>query len=64
MLNRPHGVTVDVGLPAVAEGVLVCRGADAGGWTLFIASARTALPTAPSWRVERRVGGLAADLVG
>ncbi|MFF0107556.1 hypothetical protein [Streptomyces hirsutus] len=40
MLNRPHSVTVDVDLPAGAEGVLICQGTDAGGWTLFIKDGR------------------------
>ncbi|WP_460107853.1 arylsulfatase [Streptomyces sp. YKOK-J1] len=40
VLNRPHSVTVDADLPAGAEGVLVCQGTDAGGWTLFIKDGR------------------------
>ena len=37
VLNRPHSITADVEIPAHgAEGVLLCQGSAAGGYTLFI----------------------------
>jgi arylsulfatase len=35
--NRPHSITADVEIPAGgAEGVLLCQGANTGGFTLFV----------------------------
>jgi arylsulfatase len=37
VLNRPHSITADVEIPADgAEGVLLCQGTAAGGYSLFI----------------------------
>jgi hypothetical protein len=37
VLNRPHSVTADVEIAAAgAEGVLLCQGANNGGWTFFV----------------------------
>jgi len=37
VLNRPHGITADVEIPAGgAEGVLLCQGTAAGGYSLFV----------------------------
>ncbi len=37
VLNRPHSITADVEIPkGGAEGVLVCHGSNAGGYTLFV----------------------------
>jgi arylsulfatase A-like enzyme len=37
VLNRPHSITADVEIPAGgAEGVLLCQGANTGGWTLYL----------------------------
>lgn len=41
VLNRPHTVTAAVEIPpAGAEGVLLCQGTNAGGWTLYVADGR------------------------
>ncbi|KOG43283.1 arylsulfatase [Streptomyces resistomycificus] len=37
VLNRPHSVTADVEIPpGGAAGVLLCQGANAGGWTFYV----------------------------
>ena len=37
VLNRPHSITADVEIPAGgAEGVLLCQGTAAGGYSLFV----------------------------
>nr|WP_323184556.1 arylsulfatase [Streptomyces sp. NBC_00199] len=37
VLNRPHRVTADVEIPpGGAQGVLLCQGTNAGGWTLYL----------------------------
>ncbi|MFD9466425.1 arylsulfatase [Streptomyces sp. NPDC060027] len=37
LLNRPHSVTADVDIPpGGAEGVLLCQGTNAGGWSLYV----------------------------
>ncbi|WP_354645240.1 arylsulfatase [Kitasatospora camelliae] len=37
VLNRPHSVTADVEIPSGgAEGVLLCQGTNAGGWTFYV----------------------------
>jgi arylsulfatase A-like enzyme len=37
LLNRPHSITADVEIPAGgAEGVLLCQGSAAGGYSLFV----------------------------
>ncbi|MGW6843860.1 arylsulfatase [Streptomyces sp. NPDC054958] len=37
VLNRPHSVTADVEIPpGGAQGVLLCQGTNAGGWSLYI----------------------------
>ena len=37
VLNRPHSITADVEIPnAGAEGVLMCQGSAAGGYTFFM----------------------------
>jgi len=37
VLNRPHSITADVEIPADgAEGVLLCQGTAAGGYSLFV----------------------------
>ncbi|MFJ5830648.1 arylsulfatase [Streptomyces sp. NPDC093089] len=37
VLNRPHSVTAAVEIPpGGAEGVLLCQGTNAGGWTLYV----------------------------
>ena len=41
VLNRPHSITAEVEIPeGGAEGVLLCQGAAAGGFTLFIQDGR------------------------
>ena len=35
--NRPHAITADTEIPAAgAEGVLLCQGSSAGGWSLYV----------------------------
>ncbi|MFF3842519.1 arylsulfatase [Streptomyces sp. NPDC001930] len=37
VLNRPHSVTADVEIPPDgAQGVLLCQGTNAGGWSLYV----------------------------
>ncbi|MFI5673032.1 arylsulfatase [Streptomyces sp. NPDC051704] len=37
VLNRPHSVTADVEIPpGGAQGVLLCQGTNAGGWSFYI----------------------------
>ncbi len=37
VLNRPHSVTADVEIPSGgAQGVLLCQGTNAGGWSLYV----------------------------
>ncbi|MCX4529938.1 MULTISPECIES: arylsulfatase [unclassified Streptomyces] len=37
VLNRPHSVTADVEIPpGGAQGVLLCQGTNAGGWSLYV----------------------------
>jgi arylsulfatase len=37
VLNRPHSISADVDIPAGgAEGVLLCQGTSAGGWTMYL----------------------------
>lgn len=37
VLNRPHSITADVEIPeGGAEGVLLCQGTSAGGYSLFV----------------------------
>ncbi|WP_392895480.1 hypothetical protein [Streptomyces sp. LN699] len=37
LLNRPHSVTADVEIPpGGAQGVLLCQGTNAGGWSLYV----------------------------
>ena len=37
VLNRPHAITADAEIPAAgAEGVLLCQGSNAGGWSLYV----------------------------
>ena len=37
VLNRPHSITADAEIPAAgAEGVLLCQGSNAGGWSLYV----------------------------
>ncbi len=37
VLNRPHSITADVEIPPDgAEGVLICQGTNAGGWTFYV----------------------------
>ena len=41
MLNRPHSITADAEIPdGGAEGVLICQGSNAGGWTFYVAGGR------------------------
>ena len=41
ILNRPHSITADVEIPeAGAEGVLLCQGSVAGGYSLFMKAGR------------------------
>ncbi|MFI1168683.1 arylsulfatase [Streptomyces sp. NPDC020801] len=41
VLNRPHSITADVGIPADgAEGVLISQGTSAGGWSFYISDGR------------------------
>jgi len=41
VLNRPHAITADVGIPADgAEGVLLCQGTNMGGWSLYVKDGR------------------------
>jgi arylsulfatase A-like enzyme len=41
VLNRPHSITADVGIPAGgAEGVLLCQGTAAGGYSLYVKDGR------------------------
>jgi arylsulfatase len=37
VLNRPHSITADVDIPpGGAEGVLLCQGTNAGGWSFYV----------------------------
>ncbi|MER6392764.1 arylsulfatase [Streptomyces sp. NPDC001523] len=37
VLNRPHSITADVEIPpGGAQGVLLCQGTNAGGWSLYV----------------------------
>ena len=39
--NRPHAITADAEIPAAgAEGVLLCQGSSAGGWSLYVKDGR------------------------
>jgi hypothetical protein len=41
VLNRPHGITADVVIPAAgAEGVLLCQGANNGGFSFYVKDQR------------------------
>ena len=41
VLNRPHSITAEVEIPAgEAEGVLLCQGTAAGGYSLFVKDGR------------------------
>jgi arylsulfatase len=41
VLNRPHSITADVGIPdGGAEGVLLCQGTAAGGYSLYVKDGR------------------------
>jgi arylsulfatase len=41
VLNRPHSITADAEIPAGgAEGVLLCQGSNAGGWTFYVQDGR------------------------
>ena len=41
VLNRPHSITADVEIPAGgAEGVLLCQGANTGGYTFYVRGQR------------------------
>ena len=41
MLNRPHSITADAEISAGgAEGVLLCQGSNAGGWTFYVKDGR------------------------
>jgi hypothetical protein len=41
VLNRPHSITADVDIPASgAEGVLLCQGSNAGGWSFYVQDGR------------------------
>jgi hypothetical protein len=41
LLNRPHSITADVDIPdGGAEGVLLCQGSAAGGYSLFVKDSR------------------------
>jgi hypothetical protein len=38
VLNRPHAITADVEIPG--DGVLLCQGSNAGGWTFYVKDGR------------------------
>jgi arylsulfatase len=41
VLNRPHSITADVSIPAAgAEGVLLCQGANTGGFAFYVKDQR------------------------
>ncbi len=41
VLNRPHAITADAEIPGDgAEGVLLCQGSIAGGWTFYVRDSR------------------------
>jgi arylsulfatase A-like enzyme len=41
VLNRPHAITADAEIPGDgAEGVLLCQGSIAGGWTFYVQDSR------------------------
>ena len=41
VLNRPHAITADAEIPAGgAEGVLLCQGSIAGGWSFYVKDGR------------------------
>lgn len=41
VLNRPHSVTADVEIPpGGTEGVILCQGTNAGGWSLYLKDGR------------------------
>ena len=59
VLNRPHSITADVEIPeAGAEGVLLCQGTSAGGYTLYVKDNR--LHYTHNW-VGRELIHLASD---
>ncbi len=60
VLNRPHSITADVEIPETgAEGVLLCQGTSAGGFTLYIKDRR--LHYTHNW-VGRELLHLASDV--
>ena len=60
MLNRPHSITADVEIPEEgAEGVLLCQGTSAGGFTLYVKDRR--LHYTHNW-VGRELQHLASDV--
>ena len=59
VLNRPHSITADVEIPEEgAEGVLLCQGTSAGGFTLYVKDRR--LHYTHNW-VGRELLHLASD---
>ena len=63
VLNRPHSITADVDIPAAgAEGVLLCQGANNGGFAFYVQGPAAALrPQLPQPRdLPRVVAGSAA----
>ena len=41
VLNRPHSITADAEIPpGGAEGVLLCQGSNAGGWSFYVTDGR------------------------
>ena len=59
VLNRPHSITADVEIPEDgAEGVLLCQGTSAGGFTLYVKDRR--LHYTHNW-VGRELLHLASD---
>jgi arylsulfatase len=41
VLNRPHSITADAEIPdGGAEGVLLCQGSSAGGWSFYVKDGR------------------------
>ena len=59
VLNRPHSITADVEIPDTgAEGVLLCQGTSAGGYTLYVKDRR--LHYTHNW-VGRELLHLASD---
>jgi arylsulfatase len=61
VLNRPHAITAEADIPpAGAEGVLLCQGSSAGGWTFYLQNGELCYAHNYVGRGVYRVAGSAA----